>query len=676
MANEAFFDTLRKRFSQAAQSETELRKEMLTDLKFRAGDHWPEHIRRTRELDQRPCITINRLPASIHQVVNDVRQNKPSPKVSAVDDGADVQTAEVYKGLIRHIERRSHAPAVRSYAADYAITVGRGYYRIITEYADELSFDQEILIKRIKNPFSVYFDPAAQEPDYSDARWAFIISNLAMEDYREQFPESQLSSVAGFNSIGDRAPLWVTANGIQVAEYFEVSYKPEEIALLDNGEVIPAVDVVDQARVAQKRTTMRRAVKWYKTNGFEILEETEWPGRWIPIIPVLGEELDIDGETRLAGMVRDAREPSQMYNYWATAETEMIALAPRSPYVAAEGQIENRESEWANANIRNYAVLQYKPKAIGDHLVPPPQRQAFEPPVIAISHARAQAADDIKATTGIYDASLGARSNEVSGRAILARQREGDVANFHYSDGINTATTHEARIIVDLIPRIYDRPGRVARIIGDEGDERQVRLNEETTDKGIRRIYALGAGTYDVAIDVGPSFQTKRQEAAESMLEFVRVFPAAAPIIGDLLALNMDWPGAQDIADRLKTLLPPELQVDEGEGAPAIPPEVQAKLEQAGQMIEQLTARLNEMTSEMEGKKLELESKERIELMKIQAGLVKADMDAGSREAMALLSAEMRAIRERLGMLRIDEPVVEEEPEPTAAGPAPGSPAF
>lgn len=665
--NEAFFTTLRKRFAQAQQSETEIREEMLTDLKFRAGDHWPENIRQAREKDQRPCITINRLPATIHQVVNDVRQNKPSPKVSPVDDQGDIKTAEVFQGLIRHIERRSHAPAVRSYAAEYAITAGRGFYRIITEYADEISFDQEIRIKRIKNPFTVYFDPAVQEPDYSDARWAFIISNMSMEEYKEEFPKSSISSAAGFSSIGDREPLWVSANGVQVAEYFIVDHEPLELALLDDGEVIPKKDVIAEERILKTRKTMRRIIRWYKTNGYEVLSETTWPGKWIPIIPVLGEELDIDGETRLAGMVRDAREPSQMYNYWATAETEMIALAPRSPYVAAEGQIENRESEWAQANVRNFAVLQYKPKAIGDHLVPPPQRQAFEPPVVAISHARGQAADDIKATTGIYDASLGARSNEVSGRAILARQREGDVANYHYSDSINISTTHETRVLVDLIPRIYDRPGRIARIIGDEGDERRVPLNEETDENGEQTIYNLGAGSYDVAVDVGPSFQTKRQEAAESMLEFVRVFPPAAPIIGDLLALNMDWPGSREIAERLKTLLPPELQVDEGEGASPIPPEVQAKLEQAGQMIEQLTAKLNEMTDELERKKIELESKERIELMKIQAGLVKADMDAGSREAMALLTAEMQAIRERLGMLRINEPVVEDEPAPAGA---------
>ncbi|MEN6537798.1 MAG: portal protein [Bryobacteraceae bacterium] len=668
MADEQFFETLRKRFAAAQQAEQSQRQEMLEDLRFRAGEQWPQDIQQAREQDHRPCLTINRLPATIHQVVNDVRQNRPTPTVSAVDDAGDIETAKVYQGLIRHIERQSHAPAVRSYAADYAISIGRGYYRVVTDYASPTSFDQEIYIRRIKNPFSVYFDPSCQQPDYSDAQWAFVVDNLSRDEYKRRWPDSEMAR-GGFTSIGDREPIWVSADGVQVAEYFHIGYAERTLALLEDGRTAFADQVADRGLIVQERPTQVPTVKWCKTNGFEKLQETIWAGQWIPIIVVLGEEIDVDGETRLSGMIRDAKDPQRMYNYWASAQTEMIALAPRAPYVAAEGQIEGHEHQWEQANVRNFPVLTYKPKALGDHLVPAPQRQTFEPPVMAISQARMQAADDLKSTTGIYDASLGARSNETSGRAILARQREGDVSNFHYIDAINTAITHETRILVDLIPKIYDRPGRVVRIIGEEGDERTVALNTPTKDRGVDRIYAMDAGKYDVAVSVGPSYTTKRAEAAESMLEFIKVYPQAAQFIGDLLAKNMDWPGAQEIADRLRKLLPPELQKADGEQQ--IPPAVQAKVQQLNQMVEQLTQALNQASDEIRTRKYELESRERVEAMKVQAQLIKTQVEAGSREGIELLRQEIAAIDQRLSTLGIDEPVTD---EPEMEQPAPGQP--
>lgn len=656
-----FFTLLRKRFEQAQQHESAFREKMLDDLRFFEGEgQWEDDIRRAREVDGRPCLTINRLPAHVHQVTNDIRQNRVAPRVSPVDDEGDIETADVYMGLIRHVDRRSNGSAVRSYAAIYAVIGGRGFYRINTEYSGPDPWDQEIVLKRIKNPASVYFDPSAQEPDYSDAQWCIVSDYMAREEYRRRWPKSKLADALGIGGgIGDAEPTWVSEDGVRVVEYFYFDYQEKELLLLDDGTSGYADELGEAPaqRIVRRRPEQVPTLNWCKSNGSEDLESTVWPGKWIPIIPILGEELDIDGRTELKGMVRNAKDPQRMYNYWATAETEAIALAPRAPFVGAEGQFEGHEEEWRLANKRSYPYLQYKPTTIAGQIAPPPQRQVLEPPVMAITRARAQAADDLKATTGIFDASLGARSNETSGVAIQRRQVEGDTANYHFIDAVNTAVLHETRILVDLAPKIYDRPGRVARIIGEDGAEKQVTLNAPFREpSGIERIYDLSAGHYDVAASVGPSYTTKRQEAADSMLEFIRVYPNAAPIIGHLIAKNMDWPGAQEIADLLKRALPPELQDEEEQ---PIPPQAKAKLAQLSQLVEQLTQALNQAQDKLDSKTLELESRERIEAGKQQLELIKTLATIDAQAATAMLQAEVAAIDKRLGLLREDEPVEE-----------------
>jgi portal protein len=654
---EEFIRTAMARFRQAEEAEASIRSEALKDLKFLAGDQWPDDIRAQRQQDRRPCLTINRLPQFKNQVVNDIRQNKPAPAVGPVDDRGDVETAKVFQGLIRHVNRQSKADSVRAYAANYAVSIGRGFYRIITERVSDDPFDrdQEIFLKRIKNQFTVYFDPAAQEPDYSDAQWAFIVEDLMHEEHKRQFPNSELASLTAMTGIGNTAPGWLSKESVRIAEYFYIERVKRIRAKIQDGPSVWLDEIPTDAKVIIEATLDAEVprVKWCKINAAEVLDERDWPGRWIPIVPVLGEELDIDGKTVLCGMIRGAKGPQQQYNFMASAETEAIALAPRAPFVAAEGQLENHEAEWKSANTRNAAVLQYKPTSVAGHAVPPPQRQAFEPAIQAISMARAQAADDLKATTGIYDPSLGARSNETSGRAILARQKEGDVANFHYIDNLNTAITHEARILVDLIPKIYDRPGRVARIIGEDDTEKQVVLNQPFDDGGIERIYDLQAGRYDVAVTVGPSYSTKRQEASESMQALAKAYPPLMQFAGDHMVKNMDWPGSQEIAERLKRMLPPELQDDDKNKA--IPPKVQAQLQQSGQLIERLTQEVQVLSEEIRTKKFELESKERIEFErlqiereKIQKDLAVAQAQLGSQEAIVQLQAELKVVQHRL----------------------------
>ena len=649
--DEEFLRLAKERFKLAQEAESAFRKLALEDLEFYSGDQWDAIIKEQRRKDLRPCLTINRLPQFVHQVSNEVRQNKPAAKVSPVDDYGDVKTAETIQGIIRHIERQSKADTVRSYAAFYQIVCGRGYYRIIAKYADPMTFDQELYLERVKNPLTVYMDPTCHEPDYSDANWGFIIEDLTRDAFKALYPDAERSSAEEFRSTGDGEPDWASHDKIRVAEYFTRDLESQQIALLADGSVVPLEQLPPgvPAPVVATRTTEVPRVRWSKITCYEVLEQREWPGQWIPIIPVLGEEYDLDGKTQLTGMVRNAKDPQRMLNYWESAKTETIALAPRVPFIAAEGQLENHEKEWAQANVRNFAVLQYKVKEAGGNLVPAPQRQIYEPPIQAISMAQAGAVENLKAATGIYDASLGNRSNETSGIAIRQRQSQGDTANYHYVDNLATSITHETRQLIDLIPKIYDRPGRVARIIGEDGHEEKVRLRGDPDqplppapyqEQDQTKMYDLNAGRYDVAIDIGPSYKTKRQEAVESMLGFAQVAPGLVPQYADLFAKAMDWPLSQKIAERVR---PPNLPQ---EGEEQIPPQAMQQMQQMKQENEQLTQALNEASRVIESKQLEIDSKERIAGAQIQSDeriamgkdrttLVSKTADVGSRESIS-----------------------------------------
>ena len=664
----------RSRFDIAVTAESEIRVEALDDLNFRAGDQWPDDIKRAREIDRRPCLTINKLPQYIRQVTNDQRQNRPSIKVNPADDKADVETAKILQGLIRHIEYNSNADVAYDTAFEGAATKGIGYFRVMTDYCDSKSFEQEILIKRIRNSFNVYLDPNYQEPDGSDAAWGFIFEDMSKDDYKAQYPKSKMADMTDWKSIGDSAPTWAGEASVRVAEYFYKTFKEVTYVLLSDKTVVEKSQLPPilppEIQIVAERTSVEPAIKWCKINAVEILERTDWPGKWIPIIPVLGDELDIDGRKVLEGVIRHAKDPQRMLNYWVSSETETIALAPRAPFIGVEGQFEGHEEKWQSANSKNHAFLEYKPTSIAGQPVPPPQRNVFEPPVMAITNARQQSSEDLKSTTGIYDASLGARSSENSGIAIQRRAAQSQTNTFHFIDNLTRALRHAGRIIVDLIPKVYDTP-RTVRILGEDGTVEMVAINQIFMKKGEPTTYDMNAGKYDVTVSVGSSYQTKRQEAAAAMLDFTKAMPQQASLIADLMVRNMDWPQAQEIADRLKKTLPPGIaeQAEGEQDQKQLPPEVKAKMDQMGQMIEQLTAQLNKANDSDEMKLQELESKERIEMQKIQANIEIEMAKMGSKESQLLLLQEIAQIEKRLDMLGQNQPIdVEQENEAGAMG--------
>jgi hypothetical protein len=663
------------RFKLCADAENEHRLKAIQILEFIAGNQWDEKAKAQRIEEGRPCLVINKIPQFINQITNDQRQNRPAIKVHPVDDKGDIETAKIHQGLVRHIEYNSNAEAAYDTSFEYAVKIGRGFYRVITEYASPISFEQEILIKRIPNPLSVSFDPFSVEVDGSDANFAFVSETISADEFKSRYPKSELALSEDWAQFGDDAAGWISAkDGVRIAEYFYKKMKPDTVCQLSNGETVlkselPEVladDAGQPLSIINERETQVPEVCWVKLNGTEILEKTIWPGKYIPIIPTYGTESNINGKRTFKGVVEDAMDPARMYNVWTSAATEAIGLAPKAPYIAPVGSTKGFEHQWESANRKSHAVLYYNASGPGGTLIPPPQRQAFEPAVQAITQAAMLASDDIKAVTGIYDASLGNKSNETSGVAIQRRNVQAQTSNFHFIDNLTRSLRHTGRILIDLIPKVYDT-ARTARIIGDDGEQKVVRVNDPNLAEGQDKPFMLDAGRYDVTVDVGPSFQTKRQEAAASMLELSKSAPQMMQIAPDLITKNLDFPGAAELSERFKKTVDPRL-LDDGKQQNEIPPQAKAQMDQMGQMLDQLNKQLNELQTERETKRVELESKERIAMAQIQADIEINLAKLGSQEAVELLRQEIGQIEARMNLLNQQVPISFEQDSMAPAG--------
>lgn len=557
-------------FELCVAREAENRAEALDDIRFaRLAEQWPTEVRKRRELDGRPCLTINRLPAFIRQVVNDARQNRPAIKVHPADDVADPMVAEIMNGLIRNIEYVSDADTAYDTALDCAVTSGLGYFRVNTRYCDDDSFDQDIVIQRVANPFSIFGDPHSTAADSADWSMAFVVDTLHKGRFKDRYKGAGPVDWDALGYGGLAAP-WLDDDRIMAAEYWTRRPVKRRILALSNGETVgedvwranrAMFDALGVSVIGQPREAISYQVKQHLLTGAEVLETVEWAGKYIPIVPVYGDEVNIEGRRHLRSLVRDAKDPQRMFNYWRTTSTELVALSPRAPFIGPKGAFKTDADKWATANVENHAYIEFDGPI-------PPQRQPFDGvPAGALQEAM-NAADDIKSILGLFDASLGAASNESSGRAILARMREGDVSTFHFIDNLSRAIRHAGRILIDLIPKVYAAP-RILRVLGPGGEASTVAVNQPAEPgQAMARLYDLSAGKYDLTVEAGPSFTTRREEAASQMIELIRAFPEAAPVLGDLLAKNLDWPGADEIAERLKALLPPQLQAGAQGGGP------------------------------------------------------------------------------------------------------------
>lgn len=650
-----------ERFQFSAMSEQENREAMKADMEFYVSDQWDASIRTNRMGAQRPCLTINRLPQFTRQITNGLRQNMPSIRTIPVNDASE-DVAKIFDGMIRQIQESSQAGLAYANANNTQVICGLGYFRIITEYCNERNFDKEIKIKRIKNPLSVYVDPAAIEPDYSDAQYIFITEDLTFEEFERRYPGKTAVTADTLTGRGDPVRAWLTGdkNTMRIAEYYSIEDGKEIVIYqLKNGEIVTKLP--EGVTEVAKRTIKEKKVIWRIISALEVLEAKPWDGKYIPIVPVIGEEIDVDGRRVIKGMVRDAIDPQRMYNYMVSAQTEAIALAPKAPYIVANGQIEGLKSIWDSLNVTNYAYLPYNPVVNGGIAVPPPQRQNVEPPIQAMTLAANQFADDLKGVTGIYDAGLGARGNETSGKAINARKLQGDISNYHYIDNFSYSQLHCGRILIDLIPRVYDT-ARIVQCLGEDGSIEHKKINQPSGERdlnGIEKIYNVTQGEYNVVVNTGPTYKTKRQEDAELMAQMAERNPELMKVAGDIMVRNMDLPGAQELSERLKKTLSPELQdVDPSQ---EIPIKVKQQLDKYGMLVEQLTAQLHRLQDEKESKILDLESKERIAL---EGNLNKITLEAMKQENAAnhlLLVKELEGINGRLQLLDVNKPISQNE---------------
>jgi len=613
MSHDDLLKEAREAFDLAAEREAENRREALDDLRFaRLGEQWPEQVRRDREREGRPCLTINRLPAFIRQVVNDARQNKPAISCHPVDSRADPATAQIFDGLIRHIEQSSDAEVAYDTALDFAVTCGFGYFRINTRYAADDGFEQDLAIERVANPFSIYGDPDSTAADSSDWNTAFVVDSLPRAAFETRWKGAEAVDWGAQAYAGLKDP-WVEGDRVMVAEYWRREPVRRKIVALSDGQVLSLeafeaqkdlLGALGVTMIGRPREVASHKVTQRIVTGAEVLETVDWAGRFIPIVPVYGEELHVDGRRVLRSLVRDAKDPQRMFNYWRTTSTELVALAPKTPFIGPKGAFETDAAKWASANTQTHAYIEFDGPVA-------PQRQPFAGPPAGALHEAMQASDDMKAIMGLYDASLGVRSNETSGRAILMRQREGDVSTFHYIDNLSRAIRHAGRILIDLIPKVYATP-RVIRVLGQDGKSDAATVNQATRQmvedaqgqlREIERIYDLTVGKYDVTVRAGPSFTTRREEAASQMIELIRAYPPAAPVVGDILARNLDWPGADEVADRLAALLPPRATGASPEAAQA-----KAVIAKLGEALGQAKARIAALEQDraLETRKLEI----------------------------------------------------------------------
>jgi len=594
-----------ERFGQGETFDRENREAGEEDAKFAAGEQWDEDALASRS--GLPCLTINTLPQFIAQVVGDIRINRPSIKVRPAEE-SDKELAEVREGLIRAVERDCNAQGVYVSAGQSQVTCGIGNFRVSLKFASDMAFERDIEIGRIPNPFAVVWDPMSVEPTGRDARWCFVSDQIDRKEFEARYPDMQSSDLAVTQTVAG----WVTTDTVRISEYWRVVDKPMTIALMQDGSVIPAEKVPEGEIPVDTRKSSRKYACMYLITGQNILEGPfEWPIDRVPIMRVQGWEFNV-GEKRVRfGLVRWAKDPQRLKNYWRSVAAQTLAQAPKGKWLAHESSlVEEREDDFRNAAMSSDPLLIYGGNGPAPVYTNPPPIPA------SLLQEAALNAQDMKDVTGLHDASLGMKSNETSGRAILARQKEGDVATYVYHDNLKAAIAEAGRVINDLIPTVYDT-ARTIRIVGEDDSTEVKRINDPSHPQNLD----INQGRYDVVVETGPSYSTRRQEAAESLMQFVQAIPQAAGVASDLIAKAMDWPMADTIAERLKKTIPPQILEGEEGQQPKQPDPAAAMQAQMQQMMAELEIRTRHaqaMKAEFDADKAKADAY----AASVQAGLV------------------------------------------------------
>lgn len=644
MANDQdILSDAKEAFELAQDHEAENREAWKHDIEFSLMDkQWPPIIERDRLRMNRPCLTINMLAPHIRQVVNDLRLNKPGIEVIPINDTADPDTAKIIAGIIRGIEYNSNAEVAYIRAAEQAVAGGFGYFKVNTAYTSDDTFDQDIVIESVAEALSIFGDPNSDAADSSDWMSAFDVHMLSEKAFQTRYKGAEkVDWDAGPYSMLS-AP-WRDGGNVMVAAHWLREEVQRKIIGLSDGSIVDQDDYkknkkdFDAAGIEvitdQPRTVRSFKVTQYLLSGAEVLDKIDWKGKYIPIIPVYGNEVWLEGKRYLRSMIRSAKDAQRMFNYWRTTATELVALAPRAPFIGPKGAFKTDADKWASANTENHAYIEYDGTQA-------PQRQPFEGVPAGALQEAVNASDDIKAIVGMFDASLGANGNEITGKAIRLRQQEGDVSNFNFIDNLKRGIKHGGRVIVDLFPHVYSAE-RTLHVIGADGKPQKVPVNQpipQINTQGqpvmqaqpnpipggppimtpVMKTYDLTVGKYDVAIKSGPSFTTQREQLVDIITDLCQAFPPAAPFLGPVLLKNLDVPGLEDVAEQLQQLA--NRQAGQPGGAD---PQVQELIQAGQQQIQKLTQELQQCQQEL----VAIKQDKTLDQQRLQVDMYKAETE-------------------------------------------------
>lgn len=582
LSGDPVVEEARERFDRTSEFEGSWRPKFINDLKFAHADsdngyQWPNAIRRARDVDTRPCLTMNIVRQHNLQIVNEAKRNKSEPKVIPLGNGATAESAEVVRALIRHIGHQSNAQAARTTAREFQVAGGIGWWRIVTDYEGPDSFDQEIFVRPVQDPLSIYMDPDCQQKDCSDGKFAFVFDVVTKVEFEKAYPEISMPGPTPLG-LGSMDSDWIAEDHIRVCEYFRKVPKADKlVSFLHGGQrrqirhsKLPSnlrKKILDdpQTRI---RSVFDDEVEWYLIAGQTVVDQTIWPGRWIPLIRCIGEETMIDGILDRKGHTRAMKDAQRMYNYNASAEVEFVALQGKTPWVAPAKAIEGYETYWNTANNQNHSVLPYNDvdDENPERQIAPPQRTQPPTSAPAFQMGMETAFNQMMMTSGQWQNQMGMGGNERTGRAIAERQEQSDTSVFHFQDNFEDSLRYEAKQLIDLFPKVYDTK-RVKKILADDGvsmevvidpGSRQAYLAEQGHQNDIiRRVFNPTLGLYDIAPTFGPAYGSRRKETSDALTLILTQAPGLTGIIGDLLLRSLDFEEAQEAALRLKRMVPP-----------------------------------------------------------------------------------------------------------------------
>lgn len=638
--DEEILSEARTVFKRNMEWESPSRANFTQDIKFAYGDaynhwQWPDNIWGGREDEQRPSLTINKTRLHNNQIINDALQNKAAVRIRPTGGNASYLSADAMQALVRRIEYISKAQAAYKTAFTFQVDGGIGYVTLHTDYISDRSFDQDIFIKRVRDPLSIVLDRDIKEIDGSDARNGFQFEDVPRELFEAKYPKYK--GVIGQTTFGEEVQAWVNRDHIRRAMYYRKEDTEDRLISFvnpENGEreTIFESDIDRKLRTGalrerykeemidhpdtKVRDVINESIRWFLIAGDVIVQRGDWAGKYIPICRCVGVETIINGQLDRKGHTRSLIDQQRMLNYNASAQVEYGALQNKVPYTGAADAFEGQEG-WKDANRKNYAFLQFNHLDQNDQPIPPqalPQRQ--QPPMSAPIYAEGMRDAEVQMmmASGQYQAQMGEKDNTTSGRHLSERQRQGDNATYHFIDNQAIMIAFVGRQLIDLIPKIYDTE-RVLHIFDqhDPDSRRKIQINpqaqnayEEQQADDVKEA-ALGilnpnVGEYDVIAEPGPSYATARQEAWDALVQILAQAPDLVGVVGDILMRNADFHNADKIAERLQKEIEAQKPYLFDKG---LNPQVQKLMEdlQSSQsMVAELLQKLAEANLKLKGK--------------------------------------------------------------------------